>query len=350
MRTRDIALSALAAVLAAGCSGSNDPDSTKPDAVHHNKAAEGIKRPAIQTQAYLSPCEWVPKEQVAEVLGALAGEPELGRSAESPRPDDEGHACVYPFTGRNGQASRLAIEVDPSGSAEFEQAMGMMGAMFARELNDGKPVKSGAPEKRTDGWDAVNALPTMSVWRVGHIAVQVGGDTFFIPREKIGQIAALVRDRVKDVPFAAPGADPNGAGPAPDPCSLLSRAEVETVIGPLTVEPFRSAENSALADGSGATCAYYTAGHRALLVTPTWSDAQQTFDMVGGVSGVIRKQVGGADNAEALDGPWDQSSTSAARGTAYFLKDDKMVEIEFRTSATDLAGAAKLARLAVTRL
>jgi hypothetical protein len=350
MKPRVIALSALAAVVAA-CGG-NDADSAKGGGVHHNNkpAAEGIKRPAIQTQAYLNPCAWVPKEKVAEVIGPLAGEPELGRSAESPRPDNEGNACVYPFTGRNGQASRLAIEVDPSGSAEFEQAMGMMGAMFARELNDGKPVKSEAPEKRTDGWDAVNALPTMSVWRVGHIAVQVGGDTFFMPREKVGQIAALVRDLVKDVPFAAPGADPNAAGPAPDPCTLLSRAEVETVIGPLTVEPFRSAENSALADGTGPTCAYYTAGHRVLLVTPTWDGAQQTFDMVGGVSGVIRKQVGGADNAETLDGPWDQSSTSAARGTAYFLKGDKMIEIEFRTSTTDLQGAAKLARLAITRL
>ena len=348
MRTTVIAFS-VAAALIAGCSGGSSADSDTGATPQGKHIAEGIKRPAIQTQALRNPCDWVPKEQVAQVLGPLTGEPTLGANAESPRPDNEGSACVYPFKGANGEAQQLAVQVDLSGSAEFEQAMGMMGAMFAREMNDGKPGKPAA-EKKIEGWDAMNGLPTMMVWRVGHVAVQIGGDTIFMPREKLAAVAALVRDGMQDIPFASRGADPNAAGPAPDPCALVTRAEAEAVIGPLTVEPFRSAENSALADGTGSTCTYYSAGHRALLVTPTWADAQPIFDMVGGVSGAIRQQAGGSDEGEILDGPWDQSSTSAARGTAYFLKGDKMIEIEFRTSTTDLQGAAKLARAAIARL
>src|SRR5262249_39549816 len=124
MSIRVITLSVVAA-LVAGC-GSGNSDSDKGGGVAHDEkaAVEGIKRPAIQTQAYLNPCGGVPRERVAQVPAPPGGEPQLGRSAESPRPDNEGLACVYPFTGRNGKASRLAIQVDPSGSAEFEQAMG----------------------------------------------------------------------------------------------------------------------------------------------------------------------------------------------------------------------------------
>jgi hypothetical protein len=332
-----IAVPTVAAIIAfavTACGSGQSSDSGSDDRVDNGPT---VKRPAIQTQSLSHPCKWVPKEEAAKVLGAIASA------------DEDGSACVYQFTQANGEATRLSLEIDPSGAAEFEQAMGMLGNVFVTEMNDGKPTTA-ASAKRKDGWDFDDALDKMAVYRVGHVAVHLGGDMWHLRSDMLNQFAVLVRSHFPDLPIASPGADPNAAGPAPDPCALLSRAEAEAVLGKLLVEPFRSSENSALADGTGPTCTYYTPGHRALLVTPTRGEAKQMFDMVGGVSNLMRSTAGGADAAEALEGPWDQSSTSAARGTAYFLKGENMIEIEFRTSSTDLAGAAQLARLAVARL
>ena len=307
------------------------------------------KRPAIQTQAIAAPCAWMPQAEVERVLGKLAGPPRLGRNAETPRPDDDGAACVYTVAGKNNAPIEVAVEVDPSGSAALEQADGMLTGMFAKELGNGG-AEPPAAKKRTDGWDYVGGMPALSVWRVGHMAVQIGGSaSFLMPARKLDELAALLRDRIPDLPIARPGADPNAAGAAPDPCELLTRAEAESVLGKLAVEPYRSSESSPLADGEGPSCSYYTAGHRVLVLTPTRSDGKMMFGMAGGVSGLIRSNVGGADVADALEGPWDQA-TEGSTGSLYFLKGDKMLEVSYRTSATDISGATKLARSAVVRL
>jgi hypothetical protein len=65
------------------------------------------------------------------------------------------------------------------------------------------------------------------------------------------------------------------------------------------------------------------------------------FEMAGGV--------GGADDGDALDGPWDQA-TAGTTGALYFLKGDRMLEIVYKTSSTDVRGVAKLAASAIGRL
>src|SRR5687767_4066483 len=133
-------------------------------------AEKKVQRPAIKTQQVVNPCEWLPQAEVEQVIGKLVRAPRRGLSAESPRPDEEGNACVYPVAAAEGEIKEIALQVDLYGASAFESAMGMMGNLFAQELNDGHG-ETPAAEKRTDGWDYVGALPDQGVWRVGHVAV-----------------------------------------------------------------------------------------------------------------------------------------------------------------------------------
>lgn len=313
-----------------------------------NAQSSAVARRVVKSQEVAFPCEWVPAADVEQILGEFPRAPRRGFSAKTPRPDGEGAACLYPVKTPSGEVEEVAVQVDLYGAAEFESAMGMLGTMFSAELNPGQP-ESKAPEKRTDGWDYVSALPGVAVWRIGHVAIQIGDENLHVAHEKLDRIALAYRERIADLPFAMPGANPNSIVDALDPCALLTRADAEAVLGKLVVEPYRSAENSAIAEGDGPSCSYYAEGHRALIVTPTWSDGAMMFDMAGGIGGLVRSGVGGADDADLLDGPWDKA-TGGTSGSLYFLKGDKLLEMIYRTSSTDIDGAAKLARAAVGRL
>lgn len=345
MRTRFKSLVAAVTALAmlSACGGADKSASPEAPA-----AQKKVQRPAIQTQQLMNPCEWLPQAQVEQVIGNLVRAPRRGLSAESPRPDEEGNACVYPVAAAEGEVKEIALQVDLYGASAFESAMGMMGNLFAQELNDGHG-ETPAAEKRTDGWDYVGALPDQGVWRVGHVAVLIGSEAFSVPQETLGRLAVAVRDRLSDLPFAIPGSDPNAPGSPPDPCALLTRAEAEAVLGKLIVEPYRSAESGAIAEAEGPSCSFYSAGHRVLVITPTWSDGETMFGMAGGIGGLIRSKTGGADEGDILDGPWDQA-TAGTTGALYFLKGDRMLEVVYKTAATDAEGAAKLAAAAVGRL
>jgi hypothetical protein len=333
---------AIAVALLSGCGGSSEPVGAATPRI------EKLQRPAIQTQEVPMPCEWLPQAEVESILGKLARPPRRGFSAKSPRPDEEGYACVYSIAAARGKIDEVAVQLDLYGSSEFESAMGMLGAMFAAELNQGHG-EAPQPEQRTDGWDYVSALPGISVWRLGHMAVQIGNESSTVAQETLERLALAIRNRWVDVPFAMPGSNANAPSSPPDPCALLTRAEAEAVLGKLLVEPYRSAESGAIADADGPSCSYYSQGHHALVLTPTWNDGATMFEMAGGIGGMLRSQVGGADEGDALDGPWDQA-TAGTTGALYFLKGDRMLEIVYKTSSTDVHGAARLAAAAIARL
>jgi hypothetical protein len=343
--SRAAAMLVVAATLAA-CGSSDAPRSGGESTARIDAT---VQRPPIQVQTLSSPCEWLPVADVEQILGKLAAPPSTGRNAENNAEDAAGGACIYSIPGKNGAVLDVALQIDPTGSAAAEQASSMLDGMFARELSDGASHPS-APAPRSDGWDFVGGVPDILIWRVGHVAIQIGGKAnFLLSKQTLGQFASLVRDRLPDLPFVAPGADANKAGPTPDPCVLLTRAEAEAVLGPLLVEPFRANEGSPLADGEGPSCAYYTRGHRVLWLNPSRFAGKELFSMMGGASRLIRSTVGGADAGDALDGPWDQAA-EASTGALIFLKGDQMLEVGYRTSSTDVAGAAQLARAAVARL
>jgi hypothetical protein len=103
----------------------------------------------------------------------------------------------------------------------------------------------------------------------------------------------------------------------------------------------------------GRSCAYFTAGHHALVVTPTWEYGGTAYEATRGIGGLLERVAPALhmDGADTLDtGPWDEAAGDPATGQLYFLKGDRMVEIGYTVSSTDFDGAVRLARIAVGRL
>lgn len=152
-------------------------------------------------------------------------------------------------------------------------------------------------------------------------------------------------------------ASPDGQGPAggqagasQDPCGLLTRTEAEAVLGPLAREPYRSSQDTTVADPAGPTCVYDTGGGRSLLLTPEWTYGRMTLDVERLVGGLVRQVVdlpGVA--ADTLEGLWDDAVVGLS-GDLLLLKGARSLTIRYLNSSTDAAGALRLSGPALTRL
>jgi hypothetical protein len=208
-----------------------------------------------------------------------------------------------------------------------------------------------SPAAPPPGWDRSNDPPSPSFFgQVGHVVVDVKVHAAKVTREQSVAIANRVREAIPDLPFPATRPS-NPAGP--DPCILLKVDEVEVVLGKLVVPPYRSDEETPLAMAQGKSCSYLTAGHHALVLTPTWEYGGQAFDAMRAIGGLIERvaPVLHNDAADTLDtGPWEDAAGDPATGQLYFLKGDRALELGFLVSSTDFDGAVRLARIAVGRL
>lgn len=391
MRSRLSRLVPLAVAAVASASACRGGDRTVHQAVDARDGAAAAG-PARTASRPADGCGWISAADIEALIGPLAGPP-----------TPEGDACRYPlaldsqtvrkmarlrevarrFVGSGAPApghdeAAVVVQVDLTGGIAEQRAEEGMAEQFAAVVGpnaraDESPPPSAEPSRET-GWDYVSSPPGAEgfVGRVGHITVTVSQQTSLgqpgsgvdIPREKWRAVAARVRDRIPDLPFAVPpdpdlealfreeGSPQETAPSHPDPCSLLTRAEAEAVLGTLVVAPYRS--QGALSVGrDGPSCAYFTAGHHALVVTPQWSGGSVRFSMARGVAGVAGQGVArygrDAEVADTLEGPWDQA-VQETDGTLAFLEGDRMLEIDYLTSSTDASGAVRLARLAFARL
>lgn len=243
-----------------------------------------------------------------------------------------------------------------------ENAIGRMRDTFARELSDGAVTKAEPSTAPGGRWDYSGRLPNVFIGRQGTVGVHVGTQTLDIASAALEALAAAVLDRLPDRPFTLPpdpdlaalaALDPDRGRPStstsPDPCALLTRAEAEAVLGPLSVAPYRSAKDSALATPHGESCSYYTTRHRALIITPEWSGGKMLFGMVRGLSGMTDSVIGGNTSAPSATGPWEKA-THSSTGGLHFLKGDRMLTMEYRMSTAARDAALKLAALAVNQL
>jgi hypothetical protein len=213
----------------------------------------------------------------------------------------------------------------------------MGGALAASLKND----RSGS------GWDAVR----LNGGRLGTITVTASALTADVPvsRDSLRALTARVRDRITDLPFAAPAGGQQAE--SADPCALVTREEAESVLGKLLVAPYRSANGGPLADSGGASCAYYSAKHHVLVVKPFRSDGKKQLAMTRVIGGALDAMVRDTEAAAAdtIEGRWDETAMSRD-GRLLLRKDDRAVELEFETSSTDKAGALKLGGIAIERL
>lgn len=313
-----------------------------------------------------SPCDWIPASEVEAVVGKLNG---------PPRKHEGG--CFYPLPvdsltlARRAKARQVQAALERAGMksdwpAEPEDTGGVLIHVEVGVGAEERPSELAfatlgswvgddsllATKVSVGGWDYRRSLPGKPNFygRAGTVMVVVEGGTYGMEDTTMATLAARVRDRIPDLPF--PARNPAASmPPGPDPCAVLSRAEAEAVLGPLVVGPYRVRQGGALADPRGESCAYYSGNHRALVLTPHFTDGAGEMRSVRargglGLAGVVDRAAEGADT---LEGPWDEIAIGVY-GQLAMLKGSRMLEIAYLTSATDIPGAIRLARSALPRL
>ena len=382
----------LAAVLAA-CGGDQSADGTNGGPAADGKASADASRegdassaePSVRTaEIPADPCGWLPVSEVEAVVGKLAGPPKradgcrytlvIPASVSAKRQEDidrmeklnarlkaafkDYQPPEYGGPMANFQRDpanyALTLSVDVTGSMAGELGT----AAAVKHLQSWLPPQQRGAQRQdadapaeSDGWDAHGLAPYGFSGRVGHVQISVLGQAPDVPRDLARALAARVRDRLPDLPFPADnpyqviqlGQEPT------HPCSLLTRAEAETVLGPLAVEPYRaSSEWPSLALGTGHGCAFYTAGHHVFSIVPEWTDGEQTFKLAKGIGGLVSTVL--PQEMVVFKGPWDKAHINVGTGALMFLKGDRLLEVHYRTSSTDRKGALKLAAQAMRRM
>ena len=309
-------------------------------------ARPATTRPAIDAQTVKPPCEWLTIAEVAEVFGPV-GQPQRAGDAENWGADESGEACAYPVTTEFGPAN-LVLQVDLAGAPGFESASNLMADIIARELPPELTAEAPPVKKSPEGWDYVGWIAGMRLYRLGHVAIVMNFTNNRAKDELLDRVALLVRGKIADKPFKTSQNDANFMESSSDPCDLITQAEAEAVLGRLTTAPYRSLKAAPVAHEEGTSCTYYTSGHRTFTIKPDYFDGKEHFGMVAGLGSLVRSNLGGADAGDLLDGPWDSASQGSS-GRVFFLQGDTFLEVSYRTSATDIEGAAKLAAIAMPR-
>ena len=335
-RLNHLLLGAVALGAAWSC-GSDEERVSQKATTDEAHAAESPKA----TIAAPDPCEMIPVAEIERLVGPIEG-----------RPKREGKGCWYavpadapkPESGKAGGAT-----FDPDRLMPFEDPR--RGLLVEVDLV-ATPLASGTAEAK-GGWDAVGSPGARSRFtgRIGHVTVGVVQNRLGLPVDTLAALAARVRDRIPDRPLAYPNARASASVPPDhDPCSVLSAAEAEEVLGKLAAPPYRTHEGSPLADPAGVSCGYFTAGHRVLVLTPEWAYGQLTLNAERMGSNIVSQVADISDIvADTLEGPWDDAVVGLS-GDLIFTKGARSLSIGYRMSSTDAAGAIRLAGPALKRL
>ena len=342
------ALATLAVLMALGC-GAGERRSEPAAATHSSAGAIAAGQPPVTQAPDPDPCSFLSPAAAEAIMGPLKQPPLRVKNDEGRDPDPEGRVCAYfPLDQGNRRDENVRVEVATHDGLQFQTAVGAV----VQATADWVPGHALGDTAVASPWDAAARVANqLFTARQGDVAVQVTVRWMGLKDGRVDSIAARVLANIPDVPAAAPAArggdeDP----PALDPCRVLTRAEVESVVGRLSDPPYRSRTGSSLADATGGSCSYRTPHHRVLVVTPTEEGGAAAFKLTGIAGKVVGRVIAQGQEADTLDdGPWD-AAASGSDGTLLLLKGDALLELRYRTSSTTLAGAAKLGALGLPRL
>lgn len=362
-----VSITALAAAVS-GCSARDADANSESSSSQTSEAQQQIPASAtfsVQTASRPSDaCGWIPVAEVEAIIGTLAEPPRqvagdcrytlpipaevtakrenYKRMMASLQAEPKAMMDFGPYA--------ISIGVDVRGDITGERGVAIAARTMGSWIDDGsgKPDTRAASEtERASGWDS----PDSHGGRIGHVRITVTPEArdMALPKERMRALAARVRDRIPDLPFPMP-ADYSGSS-SPDPCVLLTRQEAESVLGPLIVAPYRTANKGPLAYPGGASCAYFTRQHHVLILTPHWSGGQSELKTMRGIGGIVGRVANDpeAQSADTIEGPWDDLAMDLD-GSLAMLKGDRLLEVQYLMASTDEAGALKLARIALDRL
>ena len=337
----------LLVLVSAACSKADTPAASPTDG--REAGTDGAVAASVQTQPdNADPCKWMTQAEVEAIIGPLDRPPFRNNGDQTIRPAADGEVCAYVIALKKATslASGVFAEVATHDGTRFTTGV-MVGL---RAVSEWLPPGYGPRDTGVAGpWDqAAGFSKRLFTARQGDAAVMLTGIGYGIPKEQLGTLAAKMLARIPDLPTAAPPpvSDGDKSEPLGDPCYFVTAAEAEVVLGKLVVAPYTSRTSTSMASTNGGSCSYRTAGHRVLVLTPTWEGGQTELKMAAITAQQTSKILGGTAEADTLEGPWDQVAGGAG-GEVYFLKGDALLSVQYNTSSTGVAGAVALARIAL---
>ncbi len=143
-------------------------------------------------------------------------------------------------------------------------------------------------------------------------------------------------------------AAPAAAVTGPDPCTLVSQAEMEALIGPLAEPPYR-VDSNRRPRPAGEGCFYRARDRRNITIVVDFEDGPLSFRMLAGTGKAVSDILVGYDaETDTLEGKWDQ--IGGAFGQLIVLKDSVSVQVDPVGSRIGLPGAVRVAALAIGRI
>lgn len=351
------AASVILGVVLVGCGSSGDTPNAGSSASSAGGSSGG--------RSGHDPCSLLEPKEVEAVIGPLAGPP-FRTSTDDNAPSDSGDVCVY----ETADFSNIRLSVEWEDGAMMYKAASLPGRIVGGGLGDA-PGKDAVVKNLLPGgvqlageWDEAMNLGCCEIFALR-------GDTlvtfdFRGWRDDMKGAASILDKALVRIekPLSIDGHAGNAAAekrvagrPARrDACSLLTRAEVEAILGPLLADPHPTSkdnndcvyrftqaesENSTLKDAPEAFKSILgglTGGKTGLVsgavdtaITITWRGGFRAMHEGQMVAGASAGAFGGMPGMPAretgkLDGPWTEASQTSLAFTA--VKKDVAVSID----------------------
>src|SRR5882762_4175204 len=134
-----------------------------------------------------------------------------------------------------------------------------------------------------------------------------------------------------------------------DPCTLVSRAEAEQILGPMRHDPYRVSGPNREPAPTGSYCYYESRTGRRVVMDVDWKDGIMDMRVVA-MGGRLVEQAIPTDTGQAdtLEGRWDELRMLPG-DNLYARKGDQLVSLDYVGSGIGLIGAAKWVHIALGR-
>jgi len=327
------------------------------------RMVDSLQRAGAAGQAGRDPCALYGRAEAEQFIGPLRHDPYRVDGGGDPSPG--GSACRYEAqTGRH-----FVLDVTFDG-AELGMRAVALGAAIASPIFG---TDSATMASLRSHFDQVIPIPGHLMARKGDAMVDVAYEGSRAGLRGAAQIANVALGRLgAPLPYDGSAAARSAPGPlvAPrDPCSLVSRRDVEAILGTLASDP----------NSHEAGCTYTLAARRGLggqvvELAVQWRDGFAALEQARATAAIVQRQLGGGampggdsgfkgvmqhmqsvmrgqgmglqmsdsgsglQNDSTVAGPWDEASLVAGLGFNA-VKSDVMLSVDLRTVPYDQARA-----------
>jgi len=134
----------------------------------------------------------------------------------------------------------------------------------------------------------------------------------------------------------------------PDPCTLVSEAEMTGILGPLGERPYRI-DNNRRTDPAGDDCMYRARDGHNISLSVDWEDGELLMKMSGATAGSVEKILGTQDvGVDTLEGAWDEVALPFGRLIA--RKGKTAVTVDPLGARVGQAAVVRIAAMALRRV